>query len=327
MAAKIFMDLPGGLKMPAIGLGTWQATDEEELAKALDAALEVGYRHIDTAFVYNNELIIGKVLKKWFESGKLKREDLFITTKLPMFAVKAEKVEELLTTSLKNLGLDYVDLYLIHFPVCLRLGEGETFSREAKSFETEVTDHIAVWKKMEEQVDAGRTKTIGISNFNKRQIENILKSNPRIRPANLQVELHVYLQQQDLVHYCLENGITVTAYSPLGSPGLNKFLESLGKPTKPLPDMLHDEKIKQIASKHKKSNAQIMLRYLIQRSIIVIPKSVTPARLQENIEIFDFALDAEDMDTLNSLEVGESARVCDFKMFPGLEKNAEWPFE
>lgn len=112
----------------------------------MDAALEVGYRHIDTAFVYNNELIIGKVLKKWFESGKLKREDLFITTKLPMFAVKAEKVEELLTTSLKNLGLDYVDLYLIHFPVCLRLGEGETFSREAKSFETEVTDHIAVWK-------------------------------------------------------------------------------------------------------------------------------------------------------------------------------------
>ncbi|XP_019872560.1 aldo-keto reductase family 1 member B1 [Aethina tumida] len=321
MACKISMTLPGGYKMPAVGLGTWEAKNENELESALNAALKAGYRHFDTAFVYDNEVLIGKILKKWFDSGKIKREELFITTKLPVFGVRASSVEEYMKKSLENLGLEYVDLYLIHFPVCMKLN-----SVGQKNVETEITDHIAVWKKMEEQVDAGRTRSIGLSNFTRQQVEKILKSNPKHKPANLQNEIHVYMQQQDLVNYCHQNGITVTAYSPLGSPGFNKFLASVGFEPKEIPDMLSDETIKGIAKKHNKTNAQVMLRYLHQRNIIVIPKSVTPSRLKENIDIFNFELDAKDMAALNSLEVGPKARVCDWGIFLGLENNPEYPF-
>ncbi|KAJ8964550.1 hypothetical protein NQ314_004849 [Rhamnusium bicolor] len=289
MAAKIFMDMPGGLRMPAIGLGTWQATDDSELETALNAALEIGYRHIDTAFVYQNET-------------------------LPMNGIHEDRVEMFMKKSLENLQLDYVDLYLIHFAVGVKYFEGQV-RPSLDDVQTEKSDHIAIWKKMEEQVDAGRTKTIGISNFNAKQIEKIIK-NSRIKPACLQVELHVYLQQRELVKFCHQNGIVVVGYSPLGSPGYNNFIANFGQKPRQLPDMLHDAVIKKIAEKHKKSNAQIMLRYLLQNSIVPIPKSVTPARLKENIDIFDFSLDSEDMKSLDDLEVGEEARVCDFKLYP-----------
>ncbi|KAJ8936798.1 hypothetical protein NQ318_021940 [Aromia moschata] len=320
--AKIFLDMPGGLKMPAVGLGTWEATVEAEFETALKNALEVGYRHIDTAFAYHNEGVVGRVLNQWISSGKLKREDIFVTTKLPMHAVHQDKVEEFMKKSLENLQLSYVDLYLIHFPIAIKPSEGPPSFENLKG---EDTDHLAIWKKMEEQVDAGRTKTIGLSNFNARQIERISKS-ARIKPACLQVELHVYLQQRDLVQYCQKNNIVVVAYSPLGSPGYNKFAEKIGVPTKDLPDMLHDPVIKRLADKHKKTNAQVMLRYLLQRNIAAIPKSATPARLKENIDVFDFVLDAADMTSLDNLEAGEDARVYDFKIMKELIGHPEWPF-
>ncbi|KAJ8964551.1 hypothetical protein NQ314_004850 [Rhamnusium bicolor] len=324
MAAKIFMDMPGGLKMPALGLGTWQATNESELEKALNIALEIGYRHIDTAFVYQNEAIIGQVLKKWISSGKLKREDLFITTKLPISGVHEDRVEFFMKKSLANLQLDYVDLYLIHFPIGIKYVEGQNLPI-GDDVQTEKSDHIAIWKKMEEQVDAGRTKTIGLSNFNVKQIEKVLKS-ARIKPACLQVELHVCLQQRQLVKFCHQHGIVVVGYCPLGCPGYNKFLTSIGQePRQKLPDMLHDSVIKKIGNKYKKTNAQVMLRYLLQRNIVAIPKSVTPARLKENIDVFDFSLDS-DMKSLDDLEVGEEARIGDFKLFPKLMVHPEWPF-
>ncbi|RZC36014.1 aldose reductase, partial [Asbolus verrucosus] len=318
MAAKIFLDLPGGLKMPALGLGTWQARDPAELESALNTALEFGYRHIDTAYAYENEKTIGKVLKKWFASGKLKREDIFITTKLPMYGVHPDRVEFFMKKSLDNLELDYVDLYLIHFPVGFKYDEntGRVKINDKQEWETEPkTDHIAIWKKMEEQVNAGRTKTIGLSNFNISQIERVLKS-ARIKPANLQVELHVYLQQRSLVDFCHKNGISVVAYSPLGSPGYNKFLKSFGKEEKKLPDILGDPIIMKMAQKYSKTPAQIALRFLLQRGIAAIPKSVTPKRVQENIGVFDFNIEDNDFKELSSLEIGERARVCDFKLIP-----------
>ncbi|VEN35379.1 unnamed protein product, partial [Callosobruchus maculatus] len=168
---------------------------------------------------------------------------------------------------------------------------------------------------MEEQVDAGRTKAIGLSNFNQRQIERILKS-ARIKPACLQVEIHVAMQQKELVDFCHKNGIVVVAYSPLGSPGYNTFLKTVGQGGKELPNMIQNPVVKQIAEKHKKSTGQVMLRFLIQRDIVPIPKSVNPARIKQNFEVFDFKLDDEDMKRLADLEIGESARVCDFKFFP-----------
>jgi len=315
--------------MPAIGLGTWEAKEESELEQALDTALELGYRHIDTAWVYENEALIGKILKKWFDSGKIKREDLFITTKLPMVGVHPDRVELFIKKSLANLQLDYVDLYLIHFPVGCKYKEGvvRPIIEENGNIATEPkTDHVAIWKKLEEQVDAGRAKTIGLSNYNISQIETVLKS-ARIKPANLQVELHVYLQQRELVDFCQKNGITVVAYSPLGNPGYNKFLKKFGQEARELPNILGDSVINKIAEKHSKTPAQIALRFLLQRGIAAIPKSVTPKRIRENIDVFDFALDDDDVKALTDLEVGESARVCDFKVFAGLDKHPDFPMK
>ncbi|KAG5869703.1 hypothetical protein JTB14_033300 [Gonioctena quinquepunctata] len=324
MAAKIFMDMPGGAKMPALGLGTWMSTDEAELENALNVALETGYRHIDTAYVYENEAIIGRVLKQWLSSGKLRREELFITTKLPICGTHEDRVEIFIKKSLENLQLDYLDLYLIHFPIGTNYVEGCVVT-PPDQMKLEKSDHFAIWKKMEEQVAAGRTKNIGISNFNKNQIEKIIGS-AKIKPSCLQVELHVSLQQKDLVDFCHQNGLVVVAYSPLGSPGYNKFLTNIGQEAKPLPNMLQSPVIKNIAEKYKKSSGQVMLRFLLQRSIVPIPKSVTAARIKENIDVFDFSLDAEDMKKLEALNIGEEARVCDFNFFPILKDHPEWPF-
>jgi len=184
----MFLTLPSGQKMPVLGLGTCDAKDEDGLERALDAALEFGYRHIDTAFAYENEAIVGKVLNKWLDGGKIKREDLFITTKLPPTGIHPDRVELFMKKSLTNLQLDYVDLYLVHLPIGIKYEEGNV----GPKFELEPkTDHAAIWKKMEEQVDAGRAKNIGLSNYNISQIETVLKA-ARIKPANLQVELHVF---------------------------------------------------------------------------------------------------------------------------------------
>ncbi|KAJ8986024.1 hypothetical protein NQ317_013908 [Molorchus minor] len=130
MATQGFVDMLGDIKMPSVGLGTWQVTDEKELELALNTALEAGYRHIDTAFIYQNEAIVGRVLNKWFSSGKLKREDVFVTTKLPMSGVHEDRVENYMKKSLDNLQLDYVDLYLIHFPICFKMTGGDPRSSE-----------------------------------------------------------------------------------------------------------------------------------------------------------------------------------------------------
>ncbi|KAJ3631249.1 hypothetical protein MTP99_012390 [Tenebrio molitor] len=249
MAAKMFLNLPGGLKMPALGLGTRDdSNDETEVSVSLNAAFEAGYRHIDTASVYHNEKVIGNVLKQCFASGKLKREDIFITTKLPPQGVHPDRLEIFMKKSLENLQLDYVDLYLIHLPIGFKYDEstGQAKVNERGEFQFEgKTDHAAVWKKMEEQVDAGRAKAIGLSNYNIPQIEAVLKS-ARIKPANLQIEIHLYLQQNALVDFCHKNGITVVAYSPLGSPGNNKFAQKLGHSGKELPDILGDSVVNKI---------------------------------------------------------------------------------
>ncbi|KAJ3643650.1 hypothetical protein Zmor_026349 [Zophobas morio] len=328
MAAKISLTLPSGQKMPALGLGTWEARNDEEIETSLNTALQLGYRHIDTAFVYENEAAIGRVLKQWISSGKLKREDLFITTKLPMVGVHPDRVEMFIKKSLESLQLDYVDLYLIHFPVGAKFKEGTVRPYLNDNGEIALepkTDHAALWKKMEEQVDAGRTKNIGLSNYNISQITTVLKS-ARIKPANLQVELHVYLQQRQLVDFCKKNGITVVAYCPIANPGYNKFLVRLGQQPKQLPNLLGDPEVARIAQKHSKSPAQIALRFLVQIGAAPIPKSVTPKRIEENISIFDFNLDEGDMKILLGLDKGEAGRLAGFEVFKGLDKHPDFPF-
>ncbi|GJQ78286.1 hypothetical protein Trydic_g22128 [Trypoxylus dichotomus] len=317
MASEMFLTLPGDIKMPALGYGTWQSKDES-LETALEEALEAGYRHIDTAQIYENEEIVGNVLKRWFDEGKLTREEVFITTKLSPITMYPNKVEECLKESLRKLQLEYVDLYLIHFPITIVNTGRDTYGHPS-------VDYLDIWKKMEDQYLAGRAKSIGLSNFSIKKIGRILR-NCRVKPANNQVEMHVYLQQKALVDYCTQNDITVVAYSPLGSRGYNEFLTRMGQPTRKLPDTLNNRTVVAISKKHSKTPAQVLIRFLLQLGVAPIPKSVTPARVRENFDVFDFELDEDDMTALRALEVGNAARICDFKVFGRVAEHPNYSF-
>ncbi|XP_058802087.1 aldo-keto reductase family 1 member A1 [Phymastichus coffea] len=314
--------LPTGQRVPIVGFGTWQASDEE-LEAALDNALESGYRHIDTAPVYLNEHVIGKVLKKWLDSGKLKRDDLFIVTKLPPTGNRPEGVEKSLKKSLKDLQLDYLDLYLVHTPFSF-IEEGDNLHPKDENGHIKIdpsTDILAVWTEMEKQVVNGLTKAIGLSNFNTKQVDRILSA-AKVPVSMLQIELHLYFQQNEMIEYCKNKGIPITAYSPLGTRGLVKLI---GK-TETLPNLLANKSVLQIAQKHGKTPAQIALKHIIQKGIVVIPKSTNPQRIKDNIQLFDWKLDSEDVTLLNALDQGNKGRICDFTFLPGINKHPEFPF-
>ncbi|XP_050505503.1 aldo-keto reductase family 1 member C15-like [Diabrotica virgifera virgifera] len=314
-----YMTMTGGVKMPAIGYGTFLMMNETVLINALNEALKVGYRHIDTAQFYMNEHVVGKVLKEWLTSGKLKREELFVTTKLHIINEFPNKVESSLKESLQKLNLDYVDLFLIHFPIAVDL------TKEG-GFNPRPTDLVGVWKKMEEQVDSGRTRTIGVSNFNLTQMEKIM-SNARIRPANHQIELHPYYQQKEMRRYCKKHDIVVVAYSSLGAPGFYEFVKAIGLDPIKVPPVLENPEIKRIAAKHKRSAAQVVLRFVYQLGVIVIPKSDRKNRIKENFQIFDFSLDRNDMKQMKKLDLGPKGKIFDFTFLdPNIFDHPEYPF-
>ncbi|XP_058813743.1 1,5-anhydro-D-fructose reductase [Topomyia yanbarensis] len=317
MACKMDITFENGTKMPALGFGTWRASDEE-VERALNEALEAGYRHIDTAPVYLNEKTIGKVLKEWLDAGKVTRDELFIVTKLPPHGTRASTVQKYLKRSLDDLQLAYVDLYHIHVPFTVPEVDGPFLMDDDGQIVLETTtDHVALWKAMEKVHEDGLARNIGLSNFNQRQIQRIL-DNCQIKPANLQIENHIYLQQPELVKFCKANGISVTAYSPLGSRGIEKLLN------REVPDLLDNPVVKEIAEKLGKTAAQVLLRHLLQRGISTIPKSTNPKRLRENIDLFDFDIEDSDMVRLNALD--QNIRICDFGFFPGITKHPEFPF-
>ena len=245
--------------IPQLGFGVWQAEKGKQAEQAILWALQAGYRHFDTATAYGNEESVGNAIHK---SG-LKREDLFVTTKLWNQDMRDHKQAEAFKISLEKLNMDYVDLYLIHWPVAGVYKES--------------------WKVMEDIYKSGRAKAIGVSNFKKHHMEDLL-SDCEIIPAVNQMEFNPLIQDNEILEFCRSKGIAFEAWSPLGCGNLIK-----------------DKEIAAIGKKYGKSGPQVILRWILQKGIIVFPKSVHKERIYENADIFDFELTKEDMSLFDSM--------------------------
>ncbi|XP_017269281.1 aldo-keto reductase family 1 member A1-A [Kryptolebias marmoratus] len=288
-----FVTLSLGQRMPMIGLGTWKSAPGQ-VKQAVLAALQCGYRHIDCAAIYGNEPEVGEALALWVGPGKaLCREEVFVTSKLWNTKHDPADVEEACRSSLTHLGLSYLDLYLMHWPMAFQPGKQLMPQREDGSIRYSDTHYRDTWTAMEKLVDKGLVKAIGLSNFNARQIDDILCT-ARHKPVMNQVECHPYFSQADLLAHCRSVGVSVTAYSPLGSG--DRPWASPDEPT-----VLEDPQLGAVAQKYQKSPAQVILRWHIQRGVVCIPKSVTPSRIQQNLNVFDFSLSQEDMKLIDSL--------------------------
>jgi diketogulonate reductase-like aldo/keto reductase len=285
MALNRTFKLNNGNTIPALGLGTWRS-EVGKAANAVKVALDAGYKHIDCAYIYQNEHEIGQVFEKLSN-----RESIFITSKLWNSFHGKDQVKPAFEKTLGDLKLEYLDLYLMHWPV--------TQDPETKENRIDPASIKVAWQEMEKLVDSGEVKSIGVSNFNINRLTELLQY-ARIKPAVNQVELHPYLPQTELLAFCAKHGIHVTAYSPLGStPGPET--------------VLNDQVVADIAKKHDKTNAQVLISWAIQRGTSVIPKSVTPERIESNFQ--DFVLSDEEMKQLNELHVTKAKRYVDPKGF------------
>ncbi|WP_199590090.1 aldo/keto reductase [Bremerella cremea] len=300
------VSLNTGAKMPQLGLGTWKI-DKRTCAEVIVTAAKAGYRHFDCACDYGNEAEVGQGLRRIVEEGIAARDELWITSKLWNTYHAAEHVQPACEKTLSDLGLDYVDLYLIHFPIALKFVPfadrypPEWFYDPSAKEPGLVSEPIPIretWEAMEKLVDAGLAKNIGVCNFGVSLIRDLL-SCARIRPSVLQVELHPLLTQEKLLRYCAAEQIAVTAFSSFGAESY--YALGMAQPTESL--LKHDV-VSTIAAACDKSPAQVLLRWAVQRGTIVIPKASSQAHLEQNAAIFDFELTAEQMAQLSALNSG-----------------------
>lgn len=257
-----------GLRIPAIGFGTWQTPDGETAVQSVEQAIKAGYRHIDTAAVYANERSVGCGIKK----AGCHRSELFITSKVWNIERGYDKTKRAFDKTLKDLQLDYLDLYLIHWPAA------------AHQFENWESLNAETWRAMEELCQSGKIRTIGVSNFMPHHLDALMKT-ASITPAVNQIEFHPGMMQKTCVEYCKEHRILVEAWSPLGT----------GR-------MLKNKTLQSIAGNYQKSVAQLCIRWVLQNNVLPLPKSVTPNRIKENLDVFDFVISEEDMSTINQMD-------------------------
>ncbi|XP_030625831.1 aldo-keto reductase family 1 member A1-A [Chanos chanos] len=291
------VSLSTGQCMPLLGLGTWKSAPGQ-VKQAVIAALDTGYRHIDCAAVYGNESEVGEALSERLGPGKaLKREEVFVTSKLWNTKHHPDDVESACRKSLSDLGLSYLDLYLMHWPMAFERGDEVMPKNPDGTIRYSDLHYRDTWLAMEKLVDQGLVKAIGLSNFNARQMNDIL-SFAKHKPVVNQVECHPYLIQTELISHCQSQGVAITAYSPLGSP--DRPWAAPGEPT-----LLQDPRVVTMAKRYGKTSAQVIIRWQVQRGVVCIPKSVTPSRIKENFEVFDFALTEEDMKQIESFNRNE----------------------
>lgn len=300
-AAKTKSSVPvhqfvNGDTLPLLGLGTWKS-DPGQVYAAVREALRIGYRHIDCASLYGNEAEVGQALSDAIRDGEVARQDLWITSKLWCNAHGRDNVEPAIKKSLKDLQLDYLDLYMIHWPIPLR--PSAVLPGSAADFmplaEAPIHD---TWAGLEAAAAAGLARHLGVSNFSVKKLRDLLPHCKR-KPEVNQVELHPLLQQNELVAYCTSEGIHVTAYAPLGSSDRPDFVKAPDAPV-----LLDNPVIGAIAEAHDRTPAQVLLAWHVQRGISTIPKSVTPARLRENLAAAELTLTEAELQRIAALDQG-----------------------
>ena len=266
------LTLSNGVEIPILGFGTYKIEDDATALNSVREAIKAGYRHIDTASFYKNEENVGNGIREGLKITGLKREDIFVTTKVWNTEQGYENTLHAFNNSLQRLNMDYVDLYLIHWPV-------------TKDYANEWQDRIKeTWKAMEKLYNEGKIRAIGVSNFLVHHLEELI-SGCEIKPMVNQIEFHPGHNQKETVKFCKKHGIVVEAWSPLGRGVI-----------------LENEFLSEIAKKYNRTIAQICLRWIIQQDIVALPKSVTRERIKSNFEVFDFELSQDDMDKITNME-------------------------
>jgi len=297
------LKLATGDQMPVVGLGLWKI-DRPDAPALVPEAIRIGYRHLDSACDYGNESEVGAGIRHAIVDGTVRRDELWVTSKLWNTYHAREHVRLAAERTLRDLGLDYLDLYLVHFPIAQefvpferRYPPGWLFDadRPDQGMKLARVSRQEVWEAMEDLVQAGLVRNIGVSNYNTALLRDLL-AYARIRPTVLQVELHPLLTQEKLLRFCREEGIAVTGFSPLGAPSY----VPLGSATLEESAMAIPT-IREIASRHGKSPAQIILRWGVQRGTSIVPKTSKPERLVENLAIFDFSLTDDEMASISAL--------------------------